>query len=462
MEARFSDRPGEYAEIIGYNLEQAYHSRRDIGGPASAIAELARRAAAPLGTAGQRAFVRGDMPAAVNLLTRAAALRPDDDRERLELLPDLAFALMETGDFERLQQVVGETATGAEATGDAGLQAHATILGLWIKLFTDPEGWADEAQREATTAIFAFDEVDDQRGLAKAWSLLGLVHIMATQFGRAEDAWRRAAAHAHRAGDRRNELESLSWVPLTIWAGPTPAGDGIPRCDEIARAADGDRKAVATALFSRAVFEAGLGHVEEARGLLARARTMLEDVALSVWIAGPLAQFGGWSELLAGDPAAAERVCREGADTLQEIGEVSWLSSLLGILAEAVYVQGRYDEVRELLDRCREAGAEDDIYSSILLLSIEAKVLARRGDADEADALARSAVKLAESTDFAHLRWHALGSLAEVLETSGRSDAATAALEEAVGLAEAKGYVVGVERGRARLAALRAEADTTV
>jgi class 3 adenylate cyclase/tetratricopeptide (TPR) repeat protein len=462
METHFSDRAGEYAEITGYHLEQAYLSRRDVGGSPRGLDELGRRAAASLGTAGQRAFVRGDMPAAVNLLSRAAALLPASDRARVELLPNLAFALMETGDFERLQAVVAETASAAAAVGDAGLEAHATILGLWIRLFTDPEGWADEAQREATGAIFAFEDVGDHRGLAKAWSLLGLVHIMATQFTRAEDAWRRAAGHAHRAGDRRDELESLSWVPLTIWAGPTPAGEAIPRCDEISRAADGDRKAMASALFSRAVFEAGLGRTEEARSLLAAARTMLEEVALPVWISGPLAQFSGWSELLAGEPAAAEQVLRAGAATLQDIGEVSWLSSLLGILAEAVYAQGRHDEAWDLLDRCREAGAEDDIYSSILLQSIRAKLLAHRGAADEAEALGRSAVVLAGTTDFAHLRWHALESLADVLEVLGRPDAAAPVLEDAIRVAEAKGNRVGAERGRAHLAALRAAADTRV
>ena len=42
-----------------------------------------------------------------------------------------------------------------------------------------------------------------------------------------------------------------------------------------------------------------------ARAVRAR-RALLEEVALTVWLAGPLAQVAGWVELLAGDPAAAE------------------------------------------------------------------------------------------------------------------------------------------------------------
>ena len=52
---------------------------------------------------------------------------------------------------------------------------------------------------------------------------------------------------------------------------------------------------------------------------------------------GPLAQFAGWAELLAGDPEAAERELRAGYDVLSDIGEVAWLSTVAAILGEAVY-----------------------------------------------------------------------------------------------------------------------------
>ena len=104
------------------------------------------------------------------------------------------------------------------------------ILNLWIRLFTNPEGWAEEAEKEASRAVAAFDELGDARGLNKAWSLLALVHILRCRFGPAEQAWREAASHANRAGDSRDELESLAWVPLMIWAGPTEAEAGIARC----------------------------------------------------------------------------------------------------------------------------------------------------------------------------------------------------------------------------------------
>ena len=110
-----------------------------------------------------------------------------------------------------------------------------------------------------------------------------------------------------------SELESLSWVPLTLWAGPTPPRRGSRRCRELLERAGGDKKAMSSALFSAAGFEAGLGALRGGAGACwARARAMLEEVALSVWIAGPLAQLAGWAELLAGEPEAAERELRRG------------------------------------------------------------------------------------------------------------------------------------------------------
>src|SRR6266545_1639831 len=217
------------------------------------------------------------MPAAANLLKRAVALAPVDDPLRVGLLPDLAFALLETGDLAGMQEVVEETRAAAAASGDARLEAQSALLALWAQLFTDPEGWAEAAEREATRAISVFEAEDEQRGLAKAWSLLGLFHLTLCHFGAAEDAWERAARHAAAAGDERELLESLSWIPLTVWGGPTPVEEAIRRCEEIRARADGDRKAMATALFTQAKFEAMAGRLEDARPRIEEAATALEE-----------------------------------------------------------------------------------------------------------------------------------------------------------------------------------------
>jgi tetratricopeptide (TPR) repeat protein len=311
------------------------------------------------------------------------------------------------------------------------------IVGLWIRLAWNPEGWAETAESEATKAIAAFESMGDDRGLGKAWALLGLVHLERAQFGPAQEAWEKSAEHARRAGERRDALESLAWVPLGIWAGPTDTETGLRRCSEVYELARGDRKVMASALAAEAAFEAGLGRFGDARERIGRAKALLEEVALTVWLAGPVAQFAGWIELLAGDLAAAERELRWGHDTLVAIGELSWLSTVEAILAEAVYAQGRHDEAEQLTRASEESAGAEDIYSQALLRSVRGKILARRGDAEDAARLAEEAVALADRSDFPHLRWHTRLSRAEVQRLVGEPSAPV--LEEAIRIAEAKG-----------------------
>ncbi len=449
IELEAKELSGEYEEIVGYHLDQARRLLLELGPASERTAQLGARAAAVLGSAGRRAFGRGDMSAAVKLLYRAAALLPEQNPERAELLPQVAFALLETGDFARLQDVVAETRKTAAASGDPSLEAYAVILGLWIDATWAPEGWADAAQQEAATAIFAFEGARDDRGLAKAWALLGLVYLVRAQFAGAEQAWEKAAEHAQRAGDRRDELESLSWVPLVVWAGPTQTERGLKRCAGIAERARGDKKVTASALLAEAAFGACQGRFDEARTLVGRARALLEEVALTVWLAGPLAQFAGWIELMAGDPTAAERELRWGYDKLKEIGELSWLSTTAALLAEAVYLVGRADEAEELTRASEDSASAEDRYSHALLRVVRARVLAGRGDTPAAERLARESVALADETDFLDLRWHTRIGLADVLQSSGeQTEAARGVLAEAVEIAERKGNLVAARRTR--------------
>jgi predicted ATPase len=67
-------------EIVGYHLEQAFSYRDELG---SRDERLAARAAARLEAAGREALGRSDLPAAANLLGRAAALLPEETAARI-------------------------------------------------------------------------------------------------------------------------------------------------------------------------------------------------------------------------------------------------------------------------------------------------------------------------------------------------------------------------------------------
>ena len=236
------------------------------------------------------------MPAAVNRLSRARLLLAENDPDRLDLLPQLAYASLEVGDFAGSEAVLAEATESARDSETPPPSARPRPGALAASLVR-PGGLDDGGRADGARGDRDVREGRRRRGLAHAWSLLGLVHLSRAHFGPAEAAWREAAAHAHRAGDRRDELESLAWVPLTVWAGPTHVDEGLRRCREVLEAVEGDKKATSSCLMAQAVFDAGLGHVAEARRLVAQARALLEEVALTVWLAGPLAQFAGWVEL---------------------------------------------------------------------------------------------------------------------------------------------------------------------
>ena len=83
---------------------------------------------------------------------------------------------------------------------------------------------------------------------------------------------------------------------------------------------------------------------------------------------------------------------------------------------------------------------------------MKAKIRARGGDAEAAARLAQQALATVEPTDFPFLHAFVLTGLAEVLRRNGHEPQADDAVAKAVALAQAKGFLVGVERARAVMA----------
>ena len=108
LQGRAGERAGEYEELLGYHLEQAYRHHADLGRPAAHAAKLGKQAAERIGSAGRRALARGDMPAATSLLERAVSLLPEADSLRSELSLRLSIALAETGELKRADALLSE------------------------------------------------------------------------------------------------------------------------------------------------------------------------------------------------------------------------------------------------------------------------------------------------------------------------------------------------------------------
>lgn len=192
------------------------------------------------------------------------------------------------------------------------------------------------------------------------------------------------------------------------------------------------------------------GRFDVARDEYARAQLLAREVGSG--LQESMSHFAGVAELLAGDPAAAERVLREGYDRLGELGAEAFRSTSATLLADALLRQGREEEVEELLDVADRIAPPDDIDPQVRSRALRARVLAGRGKLAEAERLAREAVDIVSRTDATVLHGDALLALAEVLRVAGADAESKAALRQALELYEHKENVVQAEQTRQMLA----------
>jgi class 3 adenylate cyclase/tetratricopeptide (TPR) repeat protein len=441
----------EYEEIVGYHFQQAFRYRSELGRRDEESAVLARRAGDHLGRAGRRAFERGDVPAAINLLGRASDLLPESP-ERLQRRIDLGLALLEAGDFPRSREVLEDAVNEAERLGQPGLGWMARVELVEVEAQTEP-GEADRGRLEVEQAIAALEGLGDEAGLAKAWHVAAILSWLEARAEETTAALERAVEHAARAGDRRQEAEDLALLTMTSSWGPVPVSEGIRRTKQIIDRSHGHRKVEALALATLSHLEARRGNVEDARRSIEQGRGLLRELGLHV-LAAATSHAAGYIELVAGQPEAAETTLREGYAELARMGEKAYLSTVAADLAEALYRLDELDEA-ERYTRISESSADPtDLSSQIAWRSVRAKVVARRGRFDEAERLARDAVTLSEGTDFLDESGDALSDLAEVLVMAGRHDEARDELIRALDLYEEKGHLVHAGRAKRTVAEL--------
>jgi class 3 adenylate cyclase/tetratricopeptide (TPR) repeat protein len=459
LHARFAEwlarvaerRRPQYDEIVGYHFQQASRYRSELGRRDEETERLSRRAGEHLGSAGRRAFERGDVPAALNLLSRASDLLPESP-ERLRRRIDLGLALLEAGEFPRSREVFQDAADGARKLGEPALEWMARVELVEVQTQTEP-GEADRGRREVEQAIATLEELGDDAGLAKAWHVAAILSWLEARAEETTAALERAVEHGARAGDRRQEAEDLALLTMTSSWGPVPADEGIRRTRQIIDRSRGHRKVEALAMATLSHLEARRGNVEEARKHIQEGRRILRELGLHV-LAAATSHAAGYIELVAGHPEAAERHLRDGYAELARMGEKAYLSTVAVDLAEALY---RLDELAEAesFTRISEISADPtDLSSQIGWRSVRAKVLARRGRLDEAERLARDAVTLAEGTDYLDESGDAVSDLAEVLLLAGRRSEARDALAGALDLYEQKGNLVHADRARRTLSEL--------
>jgi class 3 adenylate cyclase/tetratricopeptide (TPR) repeat protein len=388
---------GELDELVGFHLEQAFRYEQELG-PANA--ELAAAAGEHLARAGRRAVRRGDSPAAISLLTRAAALLPDSHGERRELLAILGSALMRTGDFSRAEGALTEALDAAHAAGDRGLEMRTLIERELFRSFTSAEESVEEIAAVADNAIPLLQELGDDLGLAKAWWLKSEVHMHACRWAARAENLERGLGYARAAGDRSEQSTLASQLAVALYCGPTPVHEAIERCERLLAELPDDRSLRASVTGSIAGLRAMQGEFEEARRLQGAARALHEELGHRLRIA-TRSLIAAEIEALAGRPREATTILRWAFGELREMGASSAMSTVAAFLADALVAEGSIDEAIRYSEVSERHAADLDVATQVMWR-------VARANATHDPALAREAVELAEPTDYTDIRVRAL------------------------------------------------------
>jgi class 3 adenylate cyclase/tetratricopeptide (TPR) repeat protein len=435
----------EVDEILGYHLEQAWRYRSELGAPTDP--ELMAAARKRLEAASRRALLRSDYTAALNLIDRALALVPPGEIE-LALEIDRLDALFFGGQARVGYVSAGELAERAASSGHRTAEVTARIQEGTLALFVEPEGAVDRLERLTQEALRELEEDDDLLPLFVVHRALGFAAHMRGLMDDEREALDRSVSYARRLGLPHREASLLAWLGASRFHGTTPLLDVIAWSDEQVAAGFN----VPGIEVNRGLALAMLGQFDEARARSKAIQEELEGRGASVPLSLTLAIQAPEIERLAGDPARALEFSKLGCAMLEEAGERSWLSTAVGFAGQAYYELGDLDNALEAANRAAELGASDDAITQMVVRQVRAKVLAHRGDPEEAERLAREATELGEAVDMPCGTGEAYEDLGHVLYLAGKTVEAEQAIERAIEIYDAKGAVAMSDRARRALA----------
>ncbi len=437
---------GEHDELIGYHLEQAHESLRQLGSFDDHTGELGKRAGMLLASAARSALDRDDLPAAAALSGRALARLDasseqggdaNGDPDEADVLLVRCESLLGTGDVTNAAPAVAQLERVAASS--PRLKAWATCYSGELANLTDTSRLRD-VERSVSAAAEEFASLGDHAGAAKAHTVHAGALARLGRFAECESALDRALNAAREAGDRRRVTAVLGAAPLAALWGPSPVSRAGGRCLDIIRLlriTTGSPAVEVTSQRCQAVLEAFRGRTDAARRMLAKARSEVEELGLRH---GQLETefFAGIVELTAGAPAAAESHLRAAFDGWTAMGVDVDAARAAAMLGRARLLQGDEEEAERLAARSERLGG-DDLKSAIAWRGVRAEILARRGEGAEARRLAQEAVDVAARTDALFDHGAACMALAAVCRTSGDHSAAKRASDEAASLFERKG-----------------------
>lgn len=323
-------------------------------------------------------------------------------------------------------------AEGDEAAAAAGLPAlQARIRTLLADIHATQSGPGQQGLAECEAAIAVLEAEGDLEGLAEAWRLAAKIRLWLGDSPADQQAFERAIAYASQGGHRRVQMRASSNLAFTFQMLPVPVDAAIARAGQLLQKAGGEPWAEAGILAPLSLLYAYAGRFSDAREAMARAQAVYgrsEAKFTQALVTAKSAEI----ELIAGDPATAERHLREAYEAFHAMGERGFLSSLADRLAEALYAQGRLDEAQQPTEEAQAATMPGDIDAQARWRATRAKLLARSGQFPAAQTLLDEAAALVSPTSWAVLQAEILMARAEVNRLAGEPEHAQASLRAAL------------------------------
>ena len=408
-----SERPGEeLLEIRAYHLDHAVELLTELEGKPPE--QLAEDAADALVKAAKRASAREAYTTARKLGLRAVELRPT-----LHARYIAARSAWRLQDWAAVQVEMAKVKELAHEQDEHALEAQALTALAEASLKRD--GDSARAKALVDEALEVLHGKDDAvahfdalvvRATVAAWqgSMDDVVRYMERAYGIALDAGRKdlqtiaaqVLAQTHIVRLELDEAELLLTRALEL------AGQS------------GSVRARVGATLSYGWFLAVKGETDAAETLFEEVRTTSTELGVEPAIAGALMKLG-WIARLRGDHKRAEKLLREAVRMTSTRGDRGVLPDFQAELATTLADVGKVDEAERLALEARENALPGDPGCLVAATTALGAVRAAQGRDGEAEELYRSALALAQESEWQVLEIEPLERLTAFLRERGRA-----------------------------------------
>ena len=225
--------------------------------------------------------------------------------------------------------------------------------------------------------IPVFERFGDDLGLCRARRLEALIYWNEARAEAAGEAWDARPRTLALAGDRHLYNEILTWIASSLWFGPTPASEGIRRCEAM-------REEVRESPESEAAILRHLGGLHAIVGRFDACPTVARNEQRRLRRPRAHAQRGDLRERSRRRAARREPgCCREERCATDIARSRRWASAPSARRwprpsGVAILEQGRDEEAEDFAKLSAQLAANSDLLTQILWRGVRARVLARR------------------------------------------------------------------------------------